>query len=144
MEPFTSTSSNAARQHPMPNPMPNHDSQREHRRDRARIVLTRPREWFGRFRKLQFTVDGEVVAAVKIGATVEVRVEPGPHELQLQMDWCRSPSLPIVVQAGETLRFRSKSPNAWRALKTVYSQPGSFFELVPDVVEDGDLPGASG
>ncbi len=98
----------------------------------ARISFTRPREWFGRFRKLGVLVDGEVVALVGIGETTVLSVVPGQHRLQLKMDWCTSPELEIFAEAGRTCHYRSHSPSVWRASKMMRAQPESFFQLMPD------------
>ena len=95
------------------------------------LSITRPREWFGRFRKLKVLLDGATVARIGVGETVVLEVEPGRHALQLEMDWCRSPVLEVHVEAGTGLRYRSKSPGVWQASKRMRSHPESFFELVP-------------
>ncbi len=96
------------------------------------IAFNRPREWFGRFRKLAVLVDGEVAARVGIGETAVIGVMPGQHRLQAKMDWCTSPELEILVEENVTRHFRSKSPSWWRAPKMMRTQPDSFFQLLPD------------
>lgn len=103
----------------------------------ATISLTRPREWFGRFRRLELLVDGRAAAEVGSGETVELLVAPGPRRLQLKMDWCTSPEVEILVEAGATHRLRSRSPSVWQAPKKMRAQPESFFELLLDEEEGG-------
>ena len=97
----------------------------------ATISITRPREWFGRFRKLGVLVDREVVARLKIGETVDLEVAPGQHLLQVKMDWCTSQEVQVCLEAGVHRRFICRSPGPWRASKMVFSCPHSLFELVP-------------
>jgi hypothetical protein len=97
----------------------------------ASIAITRPREWYGRFRKLGFLVDGEVVARIGAGETIVLDLEPGQHRLQLEMDWCTSPEVKISTKAGCSYHFRSESPTVWQARKKMRDQPESFFQLLP-------------
>lgn len=97
----------------------------------ALISVSRPDEWFGRMRKVNCILDGEVVAQLRIGETAGFKTEPGTHSLQVQMDWCTSPEVSITVKAGERLSFHTKSPGFWRRTKLMRTDPGRFFQLLP-------------
>lgn len=96
------------------------------------LSIRRPREWFGRFRKLQVILDGNPVTALGIGKTVELIVEPGVHTLQVKMDWCISQELQVGVNPGERLTFVTKSPGLWRGSRVMCTNADSFFEILAE------------
>jgi hypothetical protein len=72
--------------------------------DTATIVLRRER---GRYRDVlrsyRVMVDGKAVAKIKRGQIVTLPIPSGPHEIFLQVDWCRSPSVEVDARAGEMI-----------------------------------------
>jgi hypothetical protein len=51
-------------------------------------------------------IDGDAVGRVKYGQTVTVAVVPGRHELQLAVDWMRSPKLQLDLAEDQELLVR--------------------------------------
>ena len=51
-------------------------------------------------------IDGATAAKVKYGQSVTVAAAPGSHELQLAVDWARSPMLRLELAEGQELRVR--------------------------------------
>jgi hypothetical protein len=73
----------------------------------ARITIDRAsRGWFGSARSYRVLIDDRRVARVRYGEAVTVVTTPGRHELQLALDWARSPKLPLDVAESHELRLR--------------------------------------
>ena len=73
----------------------------------GRITIDRAsRGWFGSARSYRVLVDDRGVARVKYGEAVTVVATPGRHELQLSLDWARSPKLQLDVAESHELRVR--------------------------------------
>jgi hypothetical protein len=73
----------------------------------ALIRLTRDaHDWTERFRAYRVLIDGERVATVRRGETVQVTVAPGSHRVQVALDWGRSEPLTVQLGAGEELALR--------------------------------------
>ena len=64
-----------------------------------------------RARAYKVLVDGAERGAVKHGAGLDVQVEPGPHTLQMKVDWATSPELEVTLADGERAEFHC-APNA--------------------------------
>jgi hypothetical protein len=74
--------------------------------DSATLVLTRERHGYrDLFRRYAVMVDDAQVAKVKRGQTLRVPVSPGPHEVHLRIDWCRSPSVDIDASPGAVIKI---------------------------------------
>ena len=74
--------------------------------DCATIILRRERGgWRDFARAYSVMIDGQQIAKVRRGQQVVLPVTSGPHELFLTIDWCRSPSLRLDVQAGSVVRL---------------------------------------
>ena len=70
------------------------------------IIDRAARGWLNLARSYRVLIDGEAVARVKYGNTVSVAAAAGHHELQLAVDWTRSPKLQLELAEGQELRFR--------------------------------------
>jgi len=64
-----------------------------------------------RARAYKVLVDGEKRGAVKQGEGVEIEVDPGPHRVQMKVDWAGSPTLEVNLAEGERAEFVC-APNA--------------------------------
>jgi hypothetical protein len=72
----------------------------------AMIRVTRMGGMFRDFlRAYKLLVDGEVRGRVRPRKSVEVEVEPGPHEVRMKIDWTGSPTHTVDLRAGETAHF---------------------------------------
>ena len=73
----------------------------------GRITIDRAaRGWLNSARTYRVLIDGNGVARVKYGQSVTVAVAPGRHDLQLVVDWARSPKLEVDLANGQELRIR--------------------------------------
>ena len=73
----------------------------------GRITIERTaRGWLGSARSYRVLVDDRRVARVRYGQTVTVIATPGRHQLQLAVDWARSPKLELDLVDGHQLHVR--------------------------------------
>jgi hypothetical protein len=78
----------------------------------ARLTVERGHKaWMDRARAYKIMVDGQEAGEVRDGQTETVQVTPGPHEVQMKIDWARSPAIPVEVPEGGEVRVRCW-PNA--------------------------------
>ena len=62
-------------------------------------------------------LDGYHAADVVNDCTTEVTIKPGHHELYLEIDWCRSPTVSIEVHPDENVELECRADsNAFTAL----------------------------
>lgn len=67
----------------------------------ATIVIRRDHiRWRDKLRAYKILVDGRPVGSVRRGGTREITVPPGPHTVQLRIDWCTSPAVDVNVDTG--------------------------------------------
>ena len=68
-------------------------------------------KWVDRLRAYRILVDGQERGKVSRGESVVLDVEPGAHEVQARIDWCRSPVFQLELAAGEQAHLECR-PNA--------------------------------
>jgi hypothetical protein len=73
----------------------------------SRITIDRAaRGWLNAARSYRVVIDGRVFARVDRGETLTFGIAPGHHELQLAVDWTRSPKLHVDLAEGQEVRVR--------------------------------------
>ena len=77
--------------------------------DEAHITIQRGKGYADRLRSYKVAVDGVVVASVRAGQSVTVRVSAGSHKLGLRIDWCGSEELQFEARPGEHGTFECGS-----------------------------------
>jgi hypothetical protein len=79
----------------------------------ATAIVEVQRDFIGlrdHLRSYQVVIDEEVVGQLGAGESQAFEVDPGPHELFLKVDWCRSEKLTIALKPEQTVAFRC-APN---------------------------------
>ena len=76
---------------------------------KTKIILSRPSQLMNRIRGYKVLINGQQVGVIKNGATEEYVVEPGNNSIECKLDWCGSRSLPVNLQAGETIYLKVSS-----------------------------------
>lgn len=61
-----------------------------------------------RMRRYRVLLDGRDVGLLRWAETIEIQVEPGPHELRLKIDWTGSPTIPFSVTEGGLAEFKCR------------------------------------
>lgn len=82
-----------------------------------------------RMRGYKILIDNDVAGTVKPGEQLTVPVTPGPHKVQMKVDWCTSPTLTINAAPGTNTAL-SCAP-AGSALMALFSmlRPGAYIRL---------------
>jgi hypothetical protein len=78
------------------------------------IVILRELRWSFRARAFKVKIDGVVIGKIGTGSKVEYIVTPGMHEVQLLVDWYRSPALSVEVGSDNPC--------------TLIARPGAFLD----------------
>ena len=74
--------------------------------ERATLIVERlSRGWQDRLRDYTIVIDGFPVASIRTGETKEVAVEPGHRRVWMEISWCRSRTLELDLDEGETVRL---------------------------------------
>ncbi len=88
-------------------------------------------------RSYHVLVDGEEVARIRRGQTQVVAIQPGSHEIQLTIDWARSPSVEVQVGAGQRVRLRCWPNVRPFGARRGLAQPGDWIGLALDESASG-------
>ena len=75
--------------------------------------------WADRARDYRVFVDGAQKAQIVNDSTVQIGVLPGPHTVQLRIDWCTSPEVPFTIEHGGIVRMECQA-NARPLLALLY------------------------
>ncbi len=75
----------------------------------SKIKLSRDSGYADRVRKYKVICDGEEVAQVGNGETIEFETAPGEKEIYLKIDWCRSNKVTVSVPPGGEAKLNGGS-----------------------------------
>jgi hypothetical protein len=80
--------------------------------DHAKIQINRvSNAWVDRGRAYEVFVNGKSHGKIRRGEQIEIEVDPGPQEVHLAIDWCRSPTLTVDAKPGSRPRLRCRPAN---------------------------------
>lgn len=85
--------------------------------EKAKIILTRPREWFNQTRGFRIWVDGNEMGEIRNGSSETIMLEPGIHSLQCRLAWYGSQEIKMSLNAGDIswLRVRNGMKYYWHS-----------------------------
>jgi hypothetical protein len=75
----------------------------------AVIRVKRSTSYPDRIRAYRILVDGQEMARLNDGESVELPVVSGRHTIVAKIDWCSSPTLNVNIRDGETVNFECGS-----------------------------------
>ena len=93
------------------------------------VRVRRSRDFFGRLRRLQVLIDGEVRLRLAYGEEKSVVLAPGPHTFQAKMDWVKSPKLILETQVNDRLSLDCSSKFLLVSFLFAFVAPGRIFTL---------------
>jgi hypothetical protein len=67
--------------------------------------------WVDRGRAFEVFVNGASRGRLRRGEQIEIEVDPGPQDVHLVIDWCRSPTLTIDAKPGGRISLRCRPVN---------------------------------
>jgi hypothetical protein len=70
------------------------------------LEIIRPSMYFAKYRSYPIFVDGEKVGSVKDSAALAVQLQPGSHNVWSKIDWKKSNTAEIRIEAGNTARIK--------------------------------------
>jgi hypothetical protein len=104
----------------------------------AELEIVRERGgWADRARSYRVLVDGEEAARIRRGQTKVVAIQPGSHEIQLTIDWARSPSIEVHVGAGQRVSLRCWPNVRPFGARRGLAQPADWIGLALDESASG-------
>ena len=77
--------------------------------NKAKIILSRPREWFNQTRTFRLWIDGSDAGSIRNGHVETVMLEPGSHTLQCRLAWYGSQEVRLTLEPGETAWYRVRN-----------------------------------
>jgi hypothetical protein len=81
----------------------------------TRVNLVRRSAIADNLKAYNVLIDGVEAAQIRDGQSISIPVSPGPHTVQLSMDWCRSKPAEFSVTEGEGIQFEcGSSLGGWR------------------------------
>ena len=99
----------------------------------ARLVLTRRKAGADKLRSYKILLDGEQIGTMKEGTTFTADIAPGTHELQLKIDWGKSPIDTFEVKEGGEARFWCQSKtNPFTAIFYAIFGANRYVTLEPE------------
>jgi hypothetical protein len=93
------------------------------------ISVSRGRDSCGVARQIDIYLDEVRLGAVRWNQTAEFLTPPGPHVVYVKMDWCRSPSLDVNIDAGVPTELAITAPNPFVGVFAMFFRPRQFFGL---------------
>lgn len=81
----------------------------------TRVSLVRRSAIADNLKAYNVLIDGVEAAQIRDGQSISIPVSPGPHTVQLSMDWCRSKPAEFSVTEGGGIQFEcGSSLGGWR------------------------------
>lgn len=75
----------------------------------ATLTLSRESAFTDRLRAYAVMLDGKKIGDLRNGETKSFVIEPGPHTLELKIDWCGSPTLAFTASDNTVASFRAST-----------------------------------
>lgn len=106
----------------------------------ATLIVTRKAKFGNELRRGQFdiTLDGNNVGALEGHETVETKLQPGHHALQINSGRYTSRNRPFVVADGEVVNFRCHGTSIWPAYVASIVKPDLAISLKRTQFADPD------
>jgi rhomboid protease GluP len=68
----------------------------------TKLKIRRPSGFRDGMRTYRIFVDGQETGKIRAGKAAEFEVTPGKHDIQIQLDWCRSPIFSVDIAENQT------------------------------------------
>ncbi len=99
-------------------------------RPRNCLTLIRGVEQTNYLRAYKVIVDGESLGTILSGETKHFELEPGEHEAQVKIDWCKSKPYKITLGAGDNIELICGATfNDWKCLFMFAVKPSSYVYI---------------
>lgn len=71
----------------------------------ALVTFTRPWQPFNLLTDYEIFLNGELLAVLRNGRTIDAKIPPGDHEILARIGWCYARPLPISAEPGVEIRL---------------------------------------
>jgi hypothetical protein len=97
---------------------------------RARIAVIRRKGKMDRLRSYRVIIDGERVGSLRPGEQKTFEVTPGRHQIEVALDWTRSPAVVLSVGPSESAVLECVSQDkVLRGVFYLYFKPDQYLRL---------------
>ncbi len=97
------------------------------------LVLARQSQRADRLRLYRVVVDGQERDRIADAETKVLSLPSGLHQVELRIDWCRSPKLDVRIEANQSLRLECGSAlqgwKLWFGLVYIFLFPRHYLFL---------------
>ena len=98
--------------------------------ERGIIYLTRDKGWADSLRAYKVFLDGKFIYKIEQGENYQFNTSPGPHELYLKIDWCRSNKIQFSMENNHSIKFKCRSNlRGWRIFLVLIFIPSKWIVL---------------
>jgi hypothetical protein len=103
----------------------------------ATISITRFNDiWMDRNRQYKIVIDGETMGEMWPEKTCYIPVEPGPHQVEIKIDFMGSNRLEVTVDSGETAELACRGHGSPLAFVHTLIKRHNYLEL--HLMTDGE------
>lgn len=96
----------------------------------AKILIERASKgWVDRYRQYEVMVNGSMLTKLSRGETQVIEVDPGPIEIYLSIDWCRSRPVRLTLDAGSEARILCRPRSVLTGLYGVTFGRNNYMQL---------------
>ena len=95
------------------------------------LTLTRKTTYTAALSNAAVYLDGVKIGEVANGGALTVEIAPGPHRVQVKLQWMRSKPMALKAIYGGTYRARIAFAPAWTALFAIVGLT-PYLKLVPE------------
>lgn len=99
------------------------------------LRIHRPSAFVDYFRSYKVMIDGACVGRIKRGETFETSLPAGQYDLRLDIDWCSSNSVRIMIDGGVCSFLCGGNHGGWKLLsawKILLAPPKEYLWLKPE------------
>ncbi|WP_328338559.1 hypothetical protein [Micromonospora sp. NBC_00421] len=102
----------------------------------ASVVVRRGNDLGGLLRRMKIELDGVVVARLKQGESITLKVNPGPHVFRARLDWLTSAPLELHVEENMQFTLAVAAGEKVQTYDATFIRPETALELL--IVEPGN------
>ncbi|MEH0822147.1 MULTISPECIES: hypothetical protein [unclassified Micromonospora] len=95
----------------------------------AVVTVRRGEDLGGLLRKMKIEVDGDVVAKLEQGSSIDLNMQPGRHVFRAKLDWQASAALEIYVTAESKIVLEISSGEYAQTFDGAFRRPDASLEI---------------
>ena len=97
-------------------------------RPAGHLTLIRKVDATNAARKFKILVDDELVDRISAGETKHIKLSAGPHQIAIQVDWCKTEPFPVVIDDSQNSALVCGSThNDWKCMFMFVIDPKNYL-----------------